>query len=1040
VQIPSEPTGRVQQGVNACPDYSVLTQHNDNQRTGVQGCETILTKDTVPFIASTKTTASGTVVLPNATFVVPDGGHIYGQPLFVHGSKINGSIQDAVIVATSTLGATSQTGDSVYILNPSTLQQIAALHPNTRIAPPGIASTPVVDSSKRFLFFVSADCDNPTGALPNYSLKVADLAASPLQVVQSMAITGACAGSVAGDGGVAETFRPFQGGTLCTDGQSYPNFYQTQRAALLVTPASSGMNVFVAVGARGAGASSPGQPSGEAAGYYNGWVFAFNYAPPVLDGGTGALTQLGNSGANAYCVSRAEAVGTPSIGRGGIWQFGAGPAADLSGFVYASTGNGWVDTNDDGQSFIQLNGGNWAAGLSSQGKPTGRVSDLAVPFTSANDIDLASSGPILLPGPGGPATRLFGGGKQGVFTLLNTSPLGTIQRFRGAWNQKVPIVIAPDNNNTGNPAQEELDLDRDASDSRFFVNCDKAMCNPSGNGGILCNSPPQLSEPSCQNASHCSTTNDAICCPMGGCTTMGTNPTVMGTYPHIHGQPVYWSKGDGTGLIMYWAEKDFPRYITWNENTGAFSGVSNNHTNTSSVVAPYQAPAESAPQLMGDQAFWSMPGGFLSLSTSGIGNPLLWATIPNDTGGPPQGESLMAVDVSGTLPASASFVATAGGSDTLYPTIANGHVYLASSGPGYATPQLTAYAPIFPITAISRSSGTLDVFFRGGQASGDSTPGVPYTSGWNGSSWTTNTRLSGILNSGIAAVPRGASRIDAYGVGTDGVVYSNSWTGSSWTGWSNPLGSMPVQASAFTPAAVSRTSSTIDLFVRGNDGKVYWNDYNGSSWSGYQVVGTHTIAGPPAAVARGANRIDLYGLTNGGASCATAGCVVLSASWNGPGNSWIDWTSPLGTTPMVSFPVVANPPQDNNHIDVFARGTDGKMYWNGWNGSAWGGYQATGSDVVGSDAAPVSWGTGVLYVLVRKASDSSLEWNQLTSGSWPSGYNSLGGALIGSPVAVSKSASHIDVFVRGTDHQLYTKSLNNGTWTSQYTGLGGTLD
>jgi hypothetical protein len=54
------------------------------------------------------------------------------------------------------------------------------------------------------------------------------------------------------------------------------------------------------------------------------------------------------------------------------------------------------------------------------------------------------------------------------------------------------------------------------------------------------------------------------------------------------------------------------------------------------------------------------------------------------------------------------------------------------------------------------------------------------------------------------------------------------------------------------------------------------------------------------------------------------------------------------------------------------------------------------------------------------------------------GYNSLGGGLIGGPDASASSASRSDVFVRGTDNQLWHRSWNGATWAS-WEPLGGVL-
>ena len=78
----------------ASPSVSVLTQHNDNARTGQNTFETILNTSNVNANQFGK------------LFAMPVDGLVFAQPLYVPGVTINGGVHNVVIIATE--------ADSVY--------------------------------------------------------------------------------------------------------------------------------------------------------------------------------------------------------------------------------------------------------------------------------------------------------------------------------------------------------------------------------------------------------------------------------------------------------------------------------------------------------------------------------------------------------------------------------------------------------------------------------------------------------------------------------------------------------------------------------------------------------------------------------------------------------------------------------------------------------------------------------------------------------------------------------------------------------------
>ena len=97
---------------------------------------------------------------------------------------------------------------------------------------------------------------------------------------------------------------------------------------------------------------------------------------------------------------------------------GAAPAVDSAGNLYLTVGNGTSDTASGGQnysqSFIEVTGS--GSGI--------QVSDWFTPWnyvrTNAQDLDIGSSGPVLIPD----SPLLLGGGKEGRLYLLDSRKLG----------------------------------------------------------------------------------------------------------------------------------------------------------------------------------------------------------------------------------------------------------------------------------------------------------------------------------------------------------------------------------------------------------------------------------------------------------------------------------------------------------------------------------------------------------------------------------------------------------------------------------------
>jgi hypothetical protein len=348
----------------------VATYHNDNARTGQNVIETALTPGNVNAAHFGK------------LYSFPVDGSVYAQPLYLPQVAIPGNgIHNVVIVATQ--------HDSVYAFDadsptPAPLWQVSFLNPDAGITPLsasdvnatdilpeiGITSTPVIDIASNTLYVVAATKEN--GAF-YHRLHALDMTSGAEKFGGPRIIQASYPGA-AQDG---------NDGVL-----SFSSRFQLQRAALLLSKGK----VFVAFA------------SNADSGLYHGWVIAYD----------------------AVTMKQAGAwVSTPDGYQGGIWMSGCGISADADGNLYLSTANGPFDAYGQGpgvdlsDSVVKLRSG--PHGLT--------LSDFFTPFNQAkmakDDLDLGSSGVVLLPDQPGPYPHLaITSGKNGHIYVLNRDSFG----------------------------------------------------------------------------------------------------------------------------------------------------------------------------------------------------------------------------------------------------------------------------------------------------------------------------------------------------------------------------------------------------------------------------------------------------------------------------------------------------------------------------------------------------------------------------------------------------------------------------------------
>ena len=347
------------------------TSQYDNARTGAYLNETTLTPRNVNPQQFGK------------LFTMKVDGDVYAQPLFLAGVQIQGKGKhDVVFIVTE--------HDSVYAFdaygNPSApLWQASFLKdggttiPAGDVACPfiapevGITSTPVIDAKSGTLYVLAR-------AMKQHILSANEFH----QQLHALAVTN----GVEKLGGPVEIQATVQGRGAGSKGGNlaFEPLRENPRAGLLL---SNGL-VYLS------------WASSCDVGPYHGWVMAYD----------------------AQSLKQKAVFNTsPDADDSGIWASDTGPAADKEGNVFVATGNGRFDAGKGGREY-----GDSLLKLSFDGQNL-RPADYFAPFNvdelDANDNDLGSGGPMLLPDQPGPHRHLvIVGGKAPVLYVLDRDHLG----------------------------------------------------------------------------------------------------------------------------------------------------------------------------------------------------------------------------------------------------------------------------------------------------------------------------------------------------------------------------------------------------------------------------------------------------------------------------------------------------------------------------------------------------------------------------------------------------------------------------------------
>ena len=366
---------------------SVLTQHNDNTRAGWNASETALT------------TSSVNVQHFGKLFTLPVDDQVYAQPLVAGGITIRGGLHNVVYAATVNNSIYAFDGDNGKLywqrnftapgMRPTRNTDLAGACGGTYtdfIGNIGIVGTPVIDAAKHIIYFVTRSISGSDNAFVQH-LHAVDIVTGSEVAGSPVVITATANGS--GDGSVNNLI-------------TFDAERQNQRQGLTL------LNGVVYVTFSSYCDWGP----------YHGWILGYD-----------AKTLQQQVVYNA----------TPDGSAGGMWESGAGMAADAQGNLYIVVGNGTVGTTSDPTN--PRNRGESALKLTRSGA-TLQVASYFTPnnYQQLNDGDLDYGGPgaFLIPN----SSYYFTGAKDGTLYLLNKDAMGGYQSSGNAVQQAVSLGSA----------------------------------------------------------------------------------------------------------------------------------------------------------------------------------------------------------------------------------------------------------------------------------------------------------------------------------------------------------------------------------------------------------------------------------------------------------------------------------------------------------------------------------------------------------------------------------------------------------------------
>jgi hypothetical protein len=232
--------------------------------------------------------------------------------------------------------------------------------------------------------------------------------------------------------------------------------------------------------------------------------------------------------------------------------------------------------------------------------------------------------------------------------------------------------------------------------------------------------------------------------------------------------------------------------------------------------------------------------------------------------------------------------------------------------------------------------------------------------------------------------------------------------------------------------SVTLLNNNLHLFVTGGLDLVYTNVYRAQSgsWSGWSEVpgGGRTGGQSPTAIAY---RGDLYVFV-----LDSTGLIYVNKALGG--NTWSGWSEVpgggVGTGGLAA--AVLSPIVRPDELELYVRGTDGRIYINTLAREAWSGWTEVPGGGITTDG-PAATGFGYSYVYVRGVGGGIfINTHAADTGGW-SGWTELPGAGF-STAAPAVAAGHIynQVVIRALEGKVFQTRTGQGA-TNMWTEVPG---